>query len=145
MSGDCLAFYFDPSLPRLLLHNNAQHCEVCRLPYCDCIASQQYCNVWRLPSSMPELQCDVSDNNVPYSHPCCNCCSAMSAEEARLQTKHTKCFCTIGMRRTRHFKERYSKCYEGRIMSTERAQPCSRNGMFLCKTHCTVWRLAPLI
>ena len=31
MSADCLAFYFDPSLPRLLLHNNAQHCEVCRL------------------------------------------------------------------------------------------------------------------
>ena len=74
MSAVCLASYFDPSLPRLLLHNNAQHCEVCRLPYCDCIASQQYCNVWRLPSSMPELQCDVSDNNVPYSHPCCCCC-----------------------------------------------------------------------
>ena len=40
-----------------------------------CIArANNTANVWRLPSSMPELQCDVSDNNVPYSHPCCCCC-----------------------------------------------------------------------
>ena len=72
MSADCLAFYFDPSLPRLLLHNNAQHCEVCRLHNKPTIL--QMSGVCPVQCLSCRLQCDVSDNNVPYSHPCCCCC-----------------------------------------------------------------------
>ena len=135
----CLAIQNTPAdyataLPHYTIHTCRLYCTTvtqvdCQIPCltvtppaCRLVHNKaQYCGVCRLPMAMPELQCDVWDEDKTYK-----------------VLLYDVMWCTP-------FKGEIFKMLR-RVCYMERVRLCRvENGVFMCKVHCIVWMLGPLI